>query len=235
MQDKKILAIVPARAGSKRLPGKNSKLLNGKPLIEWTLSAAQQSQYIDQVLVTTDCQEIASLSESLGAWVPFLRPAELSCDHATTVDVVKHCLSFVTEQGVNYDYVIVLQPTSPLRGVKDIDAAIELMFERGGDAVVSVCPCEHPPQWANKLDESLRMDDFLSKFLKENARSQDLPTYYRLNGAIYLVDTNRFLQESNFYLSDNIYAYVMSQNHSVDIDNLVEFKLAEIMMSELNL
>lgn len=223
---------MPARAGSKRLPGKNSKLLNGKPLIQWTLEAAQQSQYISDVLVTTDSEEIAALSRELGAWVPFIRPSEYSSDKATSVDVVKHCLSFLTQQGHNYDFVIVLQPTSPLRGVEDIDASIKLLFDKAGDAVISVCQCEHPPQWANQLDNTLSMNDFLSNFLKNNTRSQDLPIYYRLNGAIYIINTDKFWAEENFFLSDNIYAYIMDTNNSVDIDNLIDFKLAEIMMTD---
>ena len=223
---------MPARAGSKRLPNKNSMLLKDKPLIQWTIEAALASKLIDRVLVSTDCTELASLSEQLGAWVPFLRPETLATDTSTTVDVVKHCLSFVAEQGLKYDYLMLLQPTSPLRDTDDIDNAITTLYERKGDAIVSVCQCEHPPQWTMALDDTLKMDDFVSKMVKNNKRSQDLPSYYRLNGAIYLVDIQRFLQESSLFLSSNSFAFEMSQLHSIDIDTLIDFKLAEVLINK---
>lgn len=225
-KNKSFLGIIPARGGSKRLPRKNILDLAGKPLIAWTIEASLKSRYINKTIVTSDDEEILAISEKYGANVT-KRPQELASDTATTFDAIKHTIENVND----YDYIVLLQPTSPLRNEKHIDAAIELLEEKSADAVISVCEMEHSPLWSNTLQEDNNMSNFLSDEIK-NKRNQDLPTYYRLNGAIYICNINRMLEEETLFLNNNIYAYVMDRNSSVDIDEDIDFKLAEILFSE---
>jgi len=228
----RILAIIPARAGSKRLPGKNSKLLCGKPLVQWTIEAAMQSEDITDVVVSTDSDIIAEIAKQCGAPVPFMRPDDISGDTATAIDVVKHTVNYFVEKGIHYDYIIWLQPTSPLRSVSNINQAIATLKAKSADAVISVCECDHSPMWSNTLEEDGNMQNFLSNFVKKNPRSQALPTYYRLNGAIYISKVAPLLDQGTFFLSDNVYSYIMDRESSVDIDHHLDFKLAEYLLSE---
>jgi CMP-N-acetylneuraminic acid synthetase len=230
--NKKILAIIPARSGSKRLSNKNMLNLSGKPLIQWTIEAALLVDAIDDVIVSTDSECIATFSKQQGAKVPFLRPDNISGDTATSVDVAEHAINFFKKLGVTYEYILLLQPTSPLRKAVHIEEAIALQKTHLANGVISVCECEHSPLWTNTLDQSLSMDNFLTDFVKNNTRSQDLSTYYRLNGAIYLVNTESFLKEKNLFLSEKLLAYKMSSEDSIDIDNLMDFKFANLIMNE---
>ncbi|HDY7750739.1 TPA: acylneuraminate cytidylyltransferase family protein [Vibrio vulnificus] len=225
----KILAITPARGGSKRLPGKNIKNLNGKPLIQWTIDAALAVQEIARVMVTTDCDEIAEIAKKAGAEVPFIRPPELATDTSSSSDVIRHALDFYRAQGEEFDFVLLLQPTSPIRSADDIRHAIEQLKAHTADAVVSVCPCEHSPLWANTLPDDRSMADFIRHEVSQ-LRSQDLPHYYRINGAIYLTRVSRFYQENSLFLSSNIFAYVMDNESSVDIDHELDFLIAETVL-----
>jgi CMP-N-acetylneuraminic acid synthetase len=226
---KKVLAIIPARGGSKRLPRKNVLPLNGKPLIAWTIEAAIKSEFIDKVIVSTDDKEVSEISETFGATIPFVRPSTLSSDTSTSVDVVNHALEFLHENNDVYDIVILLQPTSPLRTTKHINEAMQLFRKKKASGVISVCPTEHSPLWTNVLNENFDMSNFISNKFK-NIRSQDLPTYYRLNGAIYIADITTFKKESTFMLSKNLFAYVMQPNESTDIDEKVDFYAAKYLM-----
>ena len=230
-RDKKtFLGVITARGGSKRLPAKNVLDLAGKPLIGWTIDAALESKYIDELIVSTEDEEIADISKTFGANVPFMRPKELSADNVHPVEVVIHAVNyFLNEHKKEFDYVLFLQPTSPLRNEHDIDKAIEFLYSSKADAVISVCEAEHSPLWYNILPEDLSMKNFLRDDLKAKM-SQDLPMYYRVNGAIYLCKTKRLLKENTFFLKDNIFAFLMDVKRSVDIDSLVDFKLAEILM-----
>lgn len=229
---KSFLAIIPARGGSKRLPGKNVRLLAGKPLVNWSVEAALSSKYVDEVLVSTDSTEVVEAARAVGVSVPFVRPVELSSDTASSSDVIQHALDFYrNEQGKIFDYVILLQPTSPLRTAEDIDSAIELLSQKKADAVISVCPMEHSPLWSNILPEDLSLGNFLRSEV-QGVRSQDLPTYYRINGAIYICDMKRFTSEKTLFLKENIFAFVMSSEKSVDIDTLTDFALAEVLISK---
>jgi CMP-N-acetylneuraminic acid synthetase len=225
----RILAIVPARSGSERLPGKNIKVINGKPLIQWSISSALGIDEISRVIVSTDCQYIADIALQSGAEVPFLRPKEFSTNESSSADVIKHALDYYKKLGEFFDYVLFLQPTSPIRNKKHNEQAIALLRDKEADAIVSVCECEHPPLWSNKLPESMSMDHFIRDEIK-NSRSQDLAQFYRLNGAIYLTKTSRFYEEGSLLLSSNIYAYVMDNESSVDIDINVDFLLAEVIL-----
>jgi len=228
IQKKKILAIIPARGGSKRLPRKNILDLAGKPLISWSIDAAKNSRYIDRVILSSDDAEIIQVAQECGCDVPFTRPKELAEDATRSIDVVTHALKSLEEV---YDYVILLQPTSPLRTSEDIDAAIELCLEKEATSVIGVCEMEHSPLWSNTLDESMSMDNFLDEKYN-NSRSQDLPTYYRINGAFYMSKVESVLKEETFFVQKNIYASLMSQEHSVDIDTKLDFIVAKAILKE---
>ncbi len=230
-KEKTFLAVIPARGGSKRLPNKNILLLGGKPLIAWTIEAARKSKYIDEVFVSTDSSEIKSTAEQYGVKVPFLRPEELAQDDTPTIDVIKHIIDYYKKNQRKFDYIVLLQPTSPLRTFLDIDNAIELLEKKKADGIISVTEAPHSPLWMNTLPDDLSMVKFLNPALI-NKRSQDLPKYYMLNGAIYIGKVQKVLKENTFFLSRNIYAYLMPRERSVDIDNKIDFKLAEILIKE---
>ncbi|TOA20395.1 CMP-N-acetlyneuraminic acid synthetase, partial [Vibrio parahaemolyticus] len=156
LDSKKVIAVIPARGGSKRLPGKNTKQLGGKPLIAWSIEAAKKSKYIDRVIISTDCKDIAEVARRYDGDVPFLRPQELAGDTAGTNGVILHVLDQIDE---SFGYVVLLQPTSPLRSTEDIDQLLE-SFDEKTEGVVSVCPCEHSPLWANTLPEDKTMGNF---------------------------------------------------------------------------
>jgi len=223
-KNKTFLTIILARGGSKRLPRKNVLELNGKPLIAYSIEAGLKSKYIDKVIVTSDDEEILNISRKFGS-NSIKRPKELATDEATTVNVIKHVLTEFNE----YDYIVLLQPTSPLRNEKHIDEAIELLETKKADAVVSVCEMEHSPLWSNTLPDDLSMRNFLKEEIK-NKRSQDLDKYYRVNGTIYICKTDKFLEENTLFLKDNIFAYIMDRKSSVDIDDEIDFKLAEVLI-----
>ena len=222
--NKTFLAIIPARGGSKRLPRKNVLDLCGKPLIAYTIEAALKSKYIDKVIVSSDDEEILNISSNFGADI-IKRPIDLANDTATTFDAIKHTIENVEK----YDYIVLLQPTSPLRNEKHIDEAIELLEKKKADAIVSVCEMEHSPLWSNTLPK----DGSMSNFLKDeilNKRSQDLDKFYRLNGAIYICKTEKLIENKSFFLKDNIFAYIMNRENSIDIDEEIDFKISEVLM-----
>lgn len=225
-QDKTFLAIIPARGGSKRLPRKNVLDLAGKPLVAWTIEAALGCSYIDDVMVTTDDEEIAEVAKLFGANVPFLRPAALASDTATTYDAIKHTVDFYQDQlGKSFDYVVLLQPTSPLRTTQHISEAIELLSQNDADAIISVCEVDHSPLWSNTLPEDHSMSNFIRDEVK-NKRSQDLERFYRINGAIYICRLVTLVRQKTFFIDNSIYAYPMSIENSVDIDTNMDFSIA---------
>ncbi len=225
-----IIAIIPARGGSKRLPGKNIKDLAGKPMIAWTIEAAIQSDIFDHILVSTDDEEIAKISKAFGANVPFLRPAEISTDHATTNDVVTHMVDWIENKyGQTVSIVTILQPTSPLRTAADIAQAFNLMKDKSAKAVVSVCELEHPIQFCNQLGPDGCMDGFIDS--KNSKRTQELEAYYRLNGAIYILDKSYVGHLANIY-SSGTHAYIMDRKASIDIDNELDFQQAEFLIEQ---
>lgn len=225
------IAIIPARGGSKRLPNKNILPLDGKPLIVWTIEAALDSQLFDMVLVSTDSQDIADISISAGAMVPFLRPVELASDTATTNDVVSHMVKWVEAEHDVVELVALLQPTSPLRDADNIKDAMKLYEEKNAASVISVCELDHPIQYCNRLPSDRSMNGFIS--VTENKRSQELEPYYRLNGAIYIF-ARRFVGALSEIYSDGAFAYVMDKNSSVDIDDEFDFKMARFIKSCFN-
>lgn len=228
-RDKRFLAIIPARSGSKGLKDKNIKELNGKPMISYTIEAAIKSDIFDDIIVSTDSRLYGDIGTEFGASVPFLRPDYLSTDDTTTKDVVIHTLNELEKRGSKYDYFMILQTTSPLRYSEDIIAAVELLFEKEADSVVSVCESEHSPLYMNILDESLSLKGFINKATK--TRRQELPKYYRLNGAIYLCDVAYYSNDGDLY-GENSYAYVMDKKSSVDVDDEIDFEIAKCLIKE---
>ncbi|MFA0056795.1 acylneuraminate cytidylyltransferase family protein [Vibrio echinoideorum] len=224
---KKILAFIPARGGSKRLPRKNILPLAGKPLIGWAIEAAKGSKYINQIFISTDDQEIAEVARSFGIDVPELRPSHLASDTASTADVLTYTLE---KFGNNVDIVVLLQPTSPLRTAVHIDQALELFVKKQASSVVSVTPCEHPPTWSNTLPD----DGSLGEFVRPEAlkRSQDLEEFYRFNGAIYIFDVCKLLKCRDICYTNESFAYVMENKDSFDIDQQLDFDLAEFFINK---
>jgi len=222
---KKYLSIIPARGQSKRVKNKNILPLNGKPLIAYTINSALKSKYLDRVFVSSDNTAILEMSKRFGAET-LKRPRNLAKDTSTTFDVIKHAIKNIK----GFEYVVVLQPTSPLRDEKHINKAINFLKKKKADAVISVCKEDHSPLWSNVLPK----DKSLKGFLKEkivNKRSQDLKNYYRLNGAIYICKIKKLLEKKSFFLKDNIYAFEMSREKSIDIDTKLDFILAEFLLS----
>lgn len=228
-KNKTFLAIIPARGGSKRLPRKNVLELCGKPLIVWSIEAGLKSKYIDKLIVTSDDEDILSISKKYGASI-IKRPEELASDTATTFDAIKHTIDNLEK----YDYIVLLQPTSPLRNEKHLDEAIEHLEQKNADAVISVCEMDHSPLWCNTLPENGSMQNFLKEEVL-NKRSQDLDKYFRLNGAIYICKIDKFLNNKGFFLKENIYAYLMSKEDSTDIDDEFDFLMTEYIMKYKNI
>jgi CMP-N,N'-diacetyllegionaminic acid synthase len=223
-----ILYIIPARGGSKGLPGKNIRLLGSKPLIAYAIEAAVNSIFKGTVIVSTDDEEIATVGKKYGAAVPFMRPDELATDAASTMDLVFHAINFYKQQHVFFDLVVVLQPTSPLRTSSDIDQAISLMKEKKMDAVVSVCESEHHPLWTNILPPDGSMKNFIREEVKGKNRQQ-LPLNFRLNGALY-ISKSEALETYKGFIHEKTIAYIMPTDRSVDIDHEIDFKLAELLL-----
>ncbi|WP_248405508.1 cytidylyltransferase domain-containing protein [Butyrivibrio fibrisolvens] len=225
----KNIAIIPARSGSKGIPDKNIKNLCNKPLIAWTIETAISSKMFDEVMVSTDSQEYADISKGFGAQVPFLRDSVNSSDVSSSWDVVREVLLKYQELGRYFDTFTLLQPTSPLRSVEDIIGSFDLMKSKDARTIVSVCETRDSPYTCNTLPGSMSMENFFTEAYK-NKRRQDLPIFYKLNGAIYLSKVKDFLHDGDIYKS-GCYAYVMDEKKSVDIDTMLDFKLAELIMS----
>lgn len=224
----KVLAIVPARAGSKRLPQKNIKPFNGLPLIAHTFEAIKQSEYITATIATSDCPEVLRISEQYKDIYPLKRPAKLASDTASSIEVVLHAVEYAKQLGI-FDVICLLQPTSPLRTTQDIDNAVALYIEKQAKGVVSLTKCQHSPQWATPLDTDIEFKQFIKGLT--NTRSQDLKEYYQLNGAIYLIDRATLLSTKKLFLEDDYYPFIMSEENSVDIDTQVDFIIAEAILN----
>lgn len=226
---KDILAIIPARSGSKGIKDKNIRKLCGKPLIAYTIEAAIKSKVFKDIVVSTDSKKYKQISESYGAYVPFLRKEELSKDCTATNDVILDVLIGLEKIGKKYDSFMVLQPTSPLRDENDIRDATEEFYTHNYNSLVSMCECEHSPLLSKEFDNNKCLDGFLSGLSK--VRRQDLHKFYRLNGAIYMARIDYFIKNKNFY-RENSYAFIMSKEKSVDIDDMFDFKLAEFLINQ---
>jgi CMP-N,N'-diacetyllegionaminic acid synthase len=224
----KNIAIIPARSGSKGLKDKNIKLLNGKPLIAHTIGTAIQSGVFEEIMVSTDSESYAEIAREWGACVPFLRSVELSTDDALSWDVVKDVLIRYKQLGREFDTVALLQPTSPLRSAEDILTGYNKLIEKGANSVIAVCEVDHSPLWSNNLPTDHSLVNFINKEIKGLPR-QSLPVYYRINGALYIVKTEFLFCTDDIY-RDKSFAIIMTKGHSVDIDDVLDFELAELAM-----
>lgn len=214
---KKVLGIIPARGGSKGLPRKNILVAGKKPLIAWTIEAARKSTVIDRLILSSDDEEIIKIAEEYGCDVPFRRPRSIASDEATSIDVVLHALDIFPE----FEYVVLLQPTSPLRTSEDIDAAFRLLQIHSAQSCVSISRVELSPYWMYSLDEKSKLRPLMpnTSFVP---RRQDLPNAYFLNGAIYIAETS-WLRSKRCFVDAETIAYLMPETRSLDIDDIDDF------------
>lgn len=219
----KNLAIIPARSGSKGLKDKNIKLLDGKPLLAYSIEAAKNSGIFEEIYVSTDSKLYADVAIEYGASVPFLRSEKNATDTASSWDVVKEALSQYEQKGRVFDTVTLLQPTTPLRTANNIKEAYEILQTNNINAVVSVCEVDHSPLWSNTLPDDGSMENFIRKDIRILPR-QKLDTYYRINGAVYMVKIPYFKTCKTIYDKSCI-AYIMDKEKSIDIDDEFDFKL----------
>lgn len=220
----RLLALIPARGGSKGIPRKNIKLLAGKPLLEWTIDAARQANFVDHIVVSTEDPEIASVARDLGADVPFLRPDAFSADDTPGIVPVIHALESLPE----FDWVLLLQPTSPLRSVEDIDGIVTLCIERKALSAVSVAAVDKHPYWMYRCDDLGRLEPLIAEQPIVTQR-QDLPPAYALNGALYLAQRDWLLERRRFVGPETL-AYVMPRMRSVDLDTPLDWVWVEYLI-----
>ncbi len=226
-----LLAIVPARGGSRGVPGKNIAPVAGKPLIAWTLEAAHGASCLDRVIVSSDNQEIIEISASYGVEAPFVRPEELAGDDTPGIMPVLHAIKWLGEnENYHPDFVVLLQPTSPLRTSEDIDSAFKLAIEKNAESVVSVVPTHHHPYWTKKVTPDGQMEDFIPQAQAPQVR-QELTDAYALNGAVYIARSKFVLKEKGWY-ADNTYAYIMPPERSLDVDTSWDLYLADLLLKE---
>lgn len=218
MKSDKVLALITARGGSKGLPRKNVLVAGGRPLVAWTVQAALNAKSVNRVVLSSDDDEIMAAASAAGCEVPFRRPPVLANDQASSMDVVIHALSELP----GYDYVVLLQPTSPLRTSSDIDAAFRSMRNNDAPACVSVTEVEQSPYWMYHLSDDGRLCSVLEP-LPKVSRRQDLPHIYSLNGAIYIAKVEWLLHTKGFLSSETL-AYKMPKDRSLDIDDATDFQ-----------
>ena len=217
----RILAIVPARGGSKGIKDKNIKEIEGRPLIEYTIEAAKGCEYIDEIVVSTDSEKIAKVAKKAGAKVPFLRPDELASDTARTIDVVLFTIEQLKLIGQEYDIVVLLQPTSPLRDEDDICGAIEKYVSCNMKSLVSVSEVSESPILMRQIVDETHMEKLLN--INSTIRRQDMAKYYMVNGSIYINKIEELNSDTS--LNDNVIPYVMDRSHAVDIDDYVDIEV----------
>ncbi len=227
-----IMGLITARGGSKGIPGKNLIPIMGRPLISYTIEAALESKVLERVIVTTDDAKIAEVSRQYGAETPFVRPANLSGDWDPSYPVVVHALEWMAEnEDYLPDYMMLMQPTSPLRIAEDIRNAVAIARDKDADGVISVYEPKQHPHWMFELAEDGRFADF-DPHERELTRRQSLSPQYMLNGSIYLVKRSVIMKQDNFY-TPNTYALVMPRERSFDIDSLHDARVVEMTMEDI--
>jgi CMP-N,N'-diacetyllegionaminic acid synthase len=223
INNKKILAIIPARGGSKGIPKKNIKLLKDKPLIAWTIEEAKKSRFLDKIIVSTDDEEIMKVSKKWGAEVPFLRPSELAQDDTPGIAPVLHALEYFSD----YEYVVVLQPTSPLRLAEDIDNAIYLCEKNKSNFCVSVTESKIIPDWMFRINNQGVLEPLNSREIPY--QRQKVKQTYVLNGAVYVGRKEALIKNQSFLTPETI-PYIMPNNRSIDIDDIIDFEYCEYIL-----
>lgn len=227
--EKSVLAIIPARGGSKGIPHKNIADAGGRPLISYTIEAAKNCPYIDRILVSTDDKKIAGVSRSCGADVPFLRPDYLSSDTAKSIDAVLHAIDFCREHDRAYDIAVLLQPTSPLRTGEDITGALDHFIRNGFDSLLSLSEIDEHPLLTRQIDETTkRLKPLLP--MGSTVRRQDMAPYYHVNGAIYINYCKDLTRETS--LNDNHYGYVIPALHGLDVDTPADLELVSYYLAK---
>ena len=232
IQEKTVLAIIPARGGSKGLPSKNIRKMCGKPLIAWTIEKAKKSQYLDMILVTTDSPAIASISKKFGAYVPFLRPAELATDQASTYDAIRHALRYLKEnEGAEFDYIVLLEPTSPLREDDDIDRMLEQIIsgEQDFDSIISVGEVSEHPSIMKRL-VGPRLEPFCGELVQTTRRQDNEPAYFPY-GVAYIAKAKALLAENTFYTARCTY-FSIKRYQNYEIDDVYDFLCTESIMKQ---
>lgn len=222
-----VLAVITARGGSKGLPRKNLRPLGGKPLLAWTIEAAKKAAYIDRLVLSSEDAEIIDTAEAWGCEVPYVRPAELASDEATSMQVLIHLLGVLPER---YDYLVLLQPTSPLREPQDIEKALEKCHAAGAPACISVSEPEKSPYWMYRLDAGDRLAPLLP-LGDRPPRRQQLPKAYAANGALFIARCE-WLIETGDFLGPETVAYVMPPERSIDVDTALDLRLLELLVAE---
>ena len=215
--------MIPARGGSKGIRNKNIIEVKGKPLIAYTIDAANQSKYIDTVMVSTDSEVIKNVALQWGAKVPFMRPKELASDTAKTIDAVMYTINYYRDNADIYDYFVLLQPTSPLRSAEDIDGAIEKFLNCGERDLASISEVTDSPVLIREIIDDTIMDKLLGE--TSTIRRQEMPKYYRINGGIYITKIKNLSVETSF--NDSSVYYLMEKEHAVDIDEYVDLAILE--------
>lgn len=226
----RVLAVIPARGGSKGIPRKNLAVVDGQPLIAHTIRTAKSCSGLTRVIVSTDDDEISAVARQHGAEVPFVRPRKLSTDQAKSADVVLHALNTIEqEEGRRYDVICLLEPTSPLRTTADVSGALDMLASSGTDAVVSVYRVEAPHPIKTLEITGNRLAPFMPNRWKPNLTRQELPAVYAVNGAVYCVRRDAFVTSGSFW-GASAAPYVMPEERSVNIDTLVDLTLAEVLL-----
>ena len=228
----KILALIPARGGSKGVPGKNIKLLNGKPLLAYTAEVALKSKYLNEVIISTEDEQIIEVAKNLGIKVPFIRPMELAQDTTPTIDVIIHTLQWYENQNISFDAVCLLQVTSPFRTIEFLNKAIEKFIEKDSDSLISVqkVPHEYNPHWTFEVnsDGNLKIATGEPEIIK---RRQELPIVYHRDGSIYITKTKVLLQNKSLY--GNTITFIESDAEShVNIDTIEDWVKAEVIIKD---
>jgi CMP-N,N'-diacetyllegionaminic acid synthase len=227
----RVLGLITARGGSKGLPGKNIRLLCGKPLIEWSISAAKAASCVDRIVVSTDDAAIADVARRAGAEVPFERPSELATDSASSVDVVIHAIDTLAKTDLAFDIVVLLEPTSPLRDSFDIDDAVQRLIQTGAGAVVSVCRAVSThPAFMFSLDEKGRLRPYLERN-PTGLRRQDIDPIFFLDGTLYASRIDVLKTKRSFYHEDTV-AFEVPKWKSLEIDDSDDFIMVEALMAK---
>jgi len=227
----RILALILARGGSKRLPGKNIRVLGGRPLIDWSIDTGKLIPEVCDILVSTDDPEIQRVAKDLGAYAPWLRPKELSADNTSSVDAALHALDwYESKHGVVHG-LLLLQPTSPFRAIEKIKEGVKLFSTAGCDSVLGVSPTHAHPKWAFTIENNI-----LTPFLNDhglNTRSQDLESAYVVNGSFYLISPCALRQEKSFFVEGLLPLVIDSRIESLDIDTQEDWQYAEYCLNKL--
>lgn len=227
-----MLAIIPARGGSKGIPGKNIKLLYGKPLIVYTIEAAVAAKTIDRIILSTDDSEIAQIASRYDIEIPFMRPKELAQDDSLAIDSYIYTIERLNKEfDNNYEEFVVLLPTAPLRTSEDTDKAIELFLKKDADSVISCTALDYPVEWICSINDDGTIQRNSETDIRKRMNRQESTRVYIPNGAVYVLKYS-LLKEKNSYYSDRTYAYIMPPERSVDIDTELTFKFAEFLISQ---